>query len=497
MPLPAGLGVAGIRPRLGAWLLDLFFFGLLSLIPVLLAFATGAVGISAAAARQMDLNPYVQPTVPLLAVNDATLAAWSAVWVVLAIAYAAACWALFRGLPGQRLLKLQVADAATGRNLSPARAVWRALLVNGIPAAATAVMVVVACRMLATIVAADIGAASETSYLDATYTNVWGVVISGCGLASWAWPLLLLISVGASRDRRGIHDRLAGSMVVGRAPALVTWGNAHGHPAGIYGASYGHQYGQPPGPAGQPPILPPGYLWPQPPGADPAAGAAPPAGSESSADSPAPWPGFVETGAQQPASVSSAVEPQPVIRDVEPEARTPFVENRQVFGAKLPAGLRIAGYNRRVLAYVVDNVLVLVVFGAIAMALEGNSDPNSTPPPERMAMLAGLAAGVVQALYFVASWSIWRGTIGLKAVGMQVGEESTGHKLGPIDSLVRWALLQGPLALYLAVPYLLRPAVGILAIGWMWLLTYSARKDPDGRGYHDRLAHSLVVERKA
>ena len=160
-------------------------------------------------------------------------------------------------------------------------------------------------------------------------------------------------------------------------------------------------------------------------------------------------------------------------------------------------GWRVAGNNRRVLAYVVDNVLVLVVFGAIAMALEGNSDPNSTPPPERMAMLAGLAAGVVQALYFVASWSIWRGTIGLKAVGMQVGEESTGHKLGPIDSLVRWALLQGPLALYLAVPYLLRPAVGILAIGWMWLLTYSARKDPDGRGYHDRLAHSLVVERKA
>jgi len=127
------------------------------------------------------------------------------------------------------------------------------------------------------------------------------------------------------------------------------------------------------------------------------------------------------------------------------------------------------------------------------MALEGSSDSSGTPP-ERIAMIAGLIGGLVQAVYFVATWSIWRGSIGQKALGLQVGEESTGHRLSPADSLVRWALLQGPLALYLAVPYLLRPAFGILTIGWAWLLTYSARKDPDRRGYHDRIAHSLVVE---
>jgi len=81
-------------------------------------------------------------------------------------------------------------------------------------------------------------------------------------------------------------------------------------------------------------------------------------------------------------------------------------------------------------------------------------------------MIAGLIGGLVQAVYFVATWSIWRGSIGQKALGLQVGEESTGHRLSPADSLVRWALLQGPLALYLAVPYLLRPAFGILTIGW-------------------------------
>ena len=170
-------------------------------------------------------------------------------------------------------------------------------------------------------------------------------------------------------------------------------------------------------------------------------------------------------------------------------------DNPQVFGAKLPAGLRVASFNRRVVAYVVDNVIALLLFGGIAVALEGSPDASGMPP-ERMAMLAGLIGGIVQAVYFVASWSIWRGSIGQKAFGLQVGDELTGRRLSPADSLVRWALLQGPLALYLAAPYLLRPVLGIATIGWAWLLSFSARRDPDRRGYHDRIAHSLVVEQE-
>jgi hypothetical protein len=109
-------------------------------------------------------------------------------------------------------------------------------------------------------------------------------------------------------------------------------------------------------------------------------------------------------------------------------------------------------------------------------------------------MLAGLASGLAQAVYFVATWSIWRGSIGQKALRLQVGDESTGHRLSLADSIVRWALLQGPFALFSAVPVVLQPVAGIAAIGWLWLLTYSTRTDPDRRGYHDRLAHSLVVE---
>jgi uncharacterized RDD family membrane protein YckC len=178
--------------------------------------------------------------------------------------------------------------------------------------------------------------------------------------------------------------------------------------------------------------------------------------------------------------------------------RRPVLENPQVFGAKLPPGLKVARINRRVTAYLLDSLMVLVLFGVVSAAVFGNPDPNNaTLAPERLAMLAGLIAGVAQAVLFVASWSLWRGSIGQKAVGLQVGEESTGSRLGFVDALVRWAVLQGPLALYLAVPYVLRPVLGVLVIGWSWLLMYSARHDPDGRGYHDRIAHSLVVEQSS
>ena len=68
-------------------------------------------------------------------------------------------------------------------------------------------------------------------------------------------------------------------------------------------------------------------------------------------------------------------------------------EKLQVFGAKLPEGLRIAGRNRRIGAYLIDTIVVLGLFLAFASALYGNVDPSVTPPPERSVMLAGLLAG--------------------------------------------------------------------------------------------------------
>ena len=489
-PLPAGVAIAGLGPRLGAWLLDGVLFAVLSLIPLILAAVTGALGLNPAAVRQMDANPYGQPTVPWLLVNIGPLIVWAGVWVALAIGYSSICWAFFRGLPGQRLLSLQVADARTGKNLSPPRAVLRAVLLNGLPAAATAVTIVATCQLLARIVPSTFGLPGDPSFY-AIDTGPWGGLVSFCSLASWAWPLLLLISAAASRDRRAIHDRLSGSVVVGRAPAIATWGYPYGPATAAPG---GYQYGPGPGFVPYPGFVPgPGFA-PAPglPNGPQSGTTGEPPADDPSIDQmpPAAWP-----GAMPPDGTVPAWGEQPrTAPNAGPAVRKQAAENPQVFGAKLPEGLRVAGFKRRAAAFVLDMLVVLGLFGVIATAVLGTQATSVTDPPERLAMLAGLLAGLAQAAVFVLTWSLWRGSIGQKAVGLQVADESTGHRLGFVDSLVRWAMLMGPFALYMAVPFVLRPVLGIVAIGWMWLLMYSVRNDPDGRGYHDRLAHSMVVE---
>jgi uncharacterized RDD family membrane protein YckC len=493
--LPPWLRIAGIGARFGAWLLDLLFFGLVSAIPATQAVVSGAVTLNPEAVTQVGQNPAASPTVPYLVVDVGALSAWAAVWVALAIVYAAVCWAYFRGTPGQRILSLQIADAATGRNLSIARATWRAVLVSGIPAAAAAVLVVAMCQVLSVVIPADFQGSGGAAYLDESGVGgAWGGLVSLCGLAVWSWPLVLLLTAAFGRDNRGIHDRLAGSVVVARAKAPWEWG----YP-------YGPAPGSPPGFGGQAPGWIPGYPAAPVPGAVPSdspasAGPVPGPGpgigpGPNPAEGPAPneWPGVLPPG---PPSRSRGFGPPTNGAQGPGGAVTggePSTAGRQgVLGVKLPEGLRIARFERRIRGYAIDCAIVFFVYLVIAALVEGAST-NAEPLPDREAMIVGLASGLVQLVYFVATWWLWCGSIGQRIAGLQVVTESAG-RLGPADALARWAILQGPFALTTAAPSEIGGAVVFVAVAWAGFLAYRTRDDPDGQGYHDRVAHSLVVE---
>jgi uncharacterized RDD family membrane protein YckC len=154
----------------------------------------------------------------------------------------------------------------------------------------------------------------------------------------------------------------------------------------------------------------------------------------------------------------------------------------------------VASFSRRIGAYAIDSVTLFVFYILVAAAVGGTETSSGLPVPERQAMIIGLISGAGQLIYFVAGWSIWRGSIGQKMTGLQVGDESTGGRLGWADALVRWALLQGPFALATATPYGVRSPIVLAAVFWVFVLVFRAHDDPDGQGYHDRLVHSLVVE---
>jgi hypothetical protein len=289
-----------------------------------------------------------------------------------------------------------------------------------------------------------------------------------------------------------MHDRAAGSIVVGRVPVSGPWGYPYG--PGLYGLPsepwpwQGAYPGAAAGPANGPAAGPgypagPGFV---PPDLRP--------GPPVSPVVPEPEPGPAAASDQAPGLVSPADLPRaPGSNDPGVRAARSAANPASAFASQLPAGLRLATFRRRVAAYFLDGIVILLMYSA-ATELIAPTPADGSLPSERLGMLAGFVGGLAQAVYFVVAWAIWRRTIGQKAAGLQVGAETGGRRLGPIDALVRWAVLQGPLALMMASPYALRTVLLVVAAGWAGVLSYSAREDPDGRAYHDRVARSLVVE---
>jgi uncharacterized RDD family membrane protein YckC len=145
--------------------------------------------------------------------------------------------------------------------------------------------------------------------------------------------------------------------------------------------------------------------------------------------------------------------------------------------------------RRRVTAYLLDGLLVYGVYG-LARAVVAGPVVDEAPISGRDLVIVALGAGAAQCAYFVAAWSLVRGTLAQRAMGLLVVRE-TGERLGLLDAVARWAVLQGPLALVAVVP---ADVVGPLVIAvWASLLLSSVRTDERGRGYHDRIAGSKVI----
>jgi len=305
MQLPAGLQVASMGRRVGAWILDRFVGGLVSSLAVLLAIVTGAVSLNSQALdqiKQIDpeaYRPFSTITAPLLNVNTGLLIAAVVFYVVLSALYYAGCWVKFGGSPCQRALHLQVADMSSGRNLSLVQALLRWALLEGISVIVGAAFLIVLMD--------DIAATPTNQWLG---TDVYG---SGFGLGafggltllsdvvSWGsfiWLIVLIVSAGTHAAHRGLHDRIAGSIVLGPGQAIAAW---PGYPYPAQGSPYWPAQGGPAYP--YPPQAWPGY--------PPQGPAVPPQGGPAYPYPPQAWPGYPPQGPAAPPQAWPGYPPQP------------------------------------------------------------------------------------------------------------------------------------------------------------------------------------------
>lgn len=461
------IAVARMGRRLLAFLLDGTILVIASLVAYSIAGMFGVWRIDSEWLSQYTANPDVMPAMPALHVDLNLLFAVSVAIAVSFVFYAAACWSSWGAMPGQRALGLKVLDFDTGRPVSFPSAFLRSLAIYGVLGAMLAAYATLSFERLATV-----GVNDPTTQLlpPGTPLDPWLDVISGIVFLGALWVLLLLLSSASNRQRRGVHDRMGRSIVVGVQKRAV------------WSPPYPAYPGYPTAP--QPGWTPPG-TWSAP-------------GQQGSAidwqTPPAPGvPGV--PGASSPAEPSAPDRPgpsRPADAPTSPDA-TPWKAGERD-ESRVSASSETASLARRITAYLIDSTILFMLFIAALQTLAPEGTLNSAAlSNERTAILGGLAGGAMQLVYFVLAWTLWKATPGQRIVGIAVVLESDGKAMSAMDAIVRWAVVQGPFALVSIVPLAISPIVFLAAAGWSAFLLYSTRADVNCQGLHDHFLGTKVV----
>lgn len=178
-----------------------------------------------------------------------------------------------------------------------------------------------------------------------------------------------------------------------------------------------------------------------------------------------------------------------------------------------PAGLFYADVPNRVIAYIIDAIIVGIataIVGAVVYAVVGSPttfrqvpDPNSiigfrfeTTTNYVSALIGALIGLAISAGYFIYTWTAMRGTVGMKLLGMQVGNAADGATLTMEQAVRRWLALGGvfSLAQVLNPIPLLGLLLGLAALIWVIALIVTTAQSPTKQGLHDQFANSIIVK---
>ena len=162
------------------------------------------------------------------------------------------------------------------------------------------------------------------------------------------------------------------------------------------------------------------------------------------------------------------------------------------------AAIVYADLPNRIIAFVIDivilavvNVVVTIVLGAVGLSMFNGLDVNY------MAVLvSGVLGLAISAGYFIYTWTSMRATFGMKALGMQIGNEGDGATLTMNQAARRWIAFGG--WIYIAQIVNPVPLIGVLVglAGFIYViyLLYTTAQSPTKQGYHDHFAHTMVVK---
>jgi uncharacterized RDD family membrane protein YckC len=169
-----------------------------------------------------------------------------------------------------------------------------------------------------------------------------------------------------------------------------------------------------------------------------------------------------------------------------------------------PEGFVYADVPNRAIAYIIDAIIVAIVAGILGAVLGSiglSTGSFATGTLNFSVNIVGLlvsaiVGAAISAAYFVYTWTSMRGTVGMKALGMQIGNAGDGKTLTMDQAARRWLVIAAPgiLAQVLFVLPAIGLLLGLVALGWFLYLLWTTYSSPTKQGFHDVFAHTMVVK---
>jgi uncharacterized RDD family membrane protein YckC len=181
--------------------------------------------------------------------------------------------------------------------------------------------------------------------------------------------------------------------------------------------------------------------------------------------------------------------PQPT--GAQPPAGESWSAPAPAAGTPGPASYVYGDVPNRIIAYIIDSVILGIV-GFIVFAVVG----GITGFEALGLIVISLISLAISGAYFIYLWTSQRATLGMRLLGLQVGNETDGATLTTNQAVTRWILLGAPLGLASALNQ--SPGIGILiglvALVYFIALLVTTAQSPTKQGLHDRYAHTVVVK---
>lgn len=158
------------------------------------------------------------------------------------------------------------------------------------------------------------------------------------------------------------------------------------------------------------------------------------------------------------------------------------------------SGLVYADVPNRVIAYIIDSILIFVVVIVIGVILAAIGLATSTVGVATV--ILGLVAIAISGAYFIYMWTTSRATVGMRVLGLQIGNAVDGKTITMDQGIRRYFALAAPSV----VAQILQPAgiigliVALAALGWVIYLLYTTAKSDTKQGFHDVFANTMVVK---